>query len=105
MSREVLLEHLIIGQSTSSLSGGENIRAKLFRLNHSRASVVGIDEPFRGLGKREIVEICLYLNKLCVKGKTIIVAEHEEYAFDYFDNHIDLTLKNGRLITKMEKKQ
>jgi excinuclease UvrABC ATPase subunit len=100
MARKVLLEHLILGQQTSTLSGGENIRAKLFHVNHLKADVIGIDEPFRGLGKHQITEICSFLDDLCVQGKTIIVVDHEEVAFDYFDFHMELINDKGKLITK-----
>lgn len=100
MARKVLLEHLILGQQTSTLSGGENMRAKLFHVNHLKADVIGIDEPFRGLGKHEITEICSFLDDLCVQGKTIIVVDHEEVAFDYFDFHMELINDKGKLITK-----
>ena len=45
----ILLGHLLIGQPTSTLSCGENIRIKLLKLRNSRSDVLGIDEPFKGL--------------------------------------------------------
>ena len=98
VSKKLLLEHLILGQQTSTLSGGENIRTKLFRLNHSTAKVIGIDEPFRGLGKYEIAEICSYLTELTRRKKTIFVVDHETIAFDYFDSHMELKNNKGKLI-------
>jgi len=57
----ILLGHLIIGQPTSTLSGGENIRIKLLKSRNSRADVLGIDEPFKGLSPTEIHTVVTFL--------------------------------------------
>ena len=47
----ILLGSLVMGQKMSTLSVGENIRIKILRAWKSSSSVLGIDEPFRGLNK------------------------------------------------------
>ncbi len=93
----LLLGHLMIGQPTSSLSGGENIRIKLLKELKSKADIVGIDEPFKGLGSDEIFAVTQFLEKLRNEGKTIVVIDHTESAFKYFAQKIELQVKNGIL--------
>ena len=96
----ILLGHLLIGQPTSTLSGGENIRIKLLKLRNSRSAVLGIDEPFKGLSLTEIHSVINFLIGMVNKGKTIVVIDHNEEAFPYFANHIELINKNGLLTDK-----
>lgn len=93
----ILLGHLIIGQPTSSLSGGENIRIKLLKLRSSRATVIGVDEPFKGLSITEIHSVVAYLVSMLNKGKTIVVIDHNEQAFPYFPKRIHLINNDGVL--------
>jgi excinuclease UvrABC ATPase subunit len=94
-AENTLLGHLVIGQPTSTLSGGENVRVKLLKSFKSNSTVLGIDEPFRGLNRTEIHSVAMYLDKLVKKGTTIIVADHEEKSFPYFSKQIRLENKNG----------
>ena len=96
----LLLGHLLIGQPTSTLSGGENIRIKLLKLRNSRADVLGIDEPFKGLSHTEIYCVVTFLVNMTKKHKTIVVIDHNEQSFKYFANHIELTNNNGLLTKK-----
>ncbi len=93
----ILLGHLLIGQPTSTLSGGENIRIKLLKLRNSRADVLGIDEPFKGLSLTEIHSVVSFLMGMIAKGKTIVVIDHNEEAFPYFAKHIELVSDKGIL--------
>lgn len=95
---ELMLGHLLIGQATSTLSGGENIRIKLLKSLSETATVYGIDEPFRGLGNLEILNVIDFLKKLTDKNKTIIVADHEEESFRFFSNRILLTNQENKLV-------
>ena len=96
----ILLGHLLIGQPTSTLSGGESIRIKLLKLRNSRSDVLGIDEPFKGLSLTEIHSVINFLIGMVNKGKTIVVIDHNEEAFPFFANHIELINKNGLLTDK-----
>lgn len=93
----ILLGHLLIGQPTSTLSGGENIRIKLVKLRNSRSTVLGIDEPFKGLSMTEIHSVVTFLVGMIKKGKTIVVVDHNGEAFSYFAKHIELISDNGIL--------
>ncbi|MDD6793862.1 MAG: ATP-binding cassette domain-containing protein [Clostridiaceae bacterium] len=97
LAQSLLLGHLQIGEKTSDLSGGENIRMKLVKALSSNNAVIGIDEPFKGLNNEEIYRVAQVLSLLVNKGKTIIVVDHEENSFKYFTKHIELVNKNGIL--------
>ena len=100
LAQNLMLGHLEIGEKTSELSGGENIRMKLIKALDANNEVIGIDEPFKGLNSQEIFMVVKALEKLVNKGKTIIVVDHEEEGFKYFSNHIELVNKNGILCSK-----
>lgn len=97
-SSEIMLGHLQIGQAVSTLSGGENIRLKIQKHLNTTAKVLGIDEPFRGLGNSEIFAVIVFLDKLIAKGKTIIVADHEENSFRFFSHRIFLTNRDAVIL-------
>lgn len=99
-AQNLLLGHLQIGEKTSHLSGGENIRLKLMSALTAKNPVIGIDEPFKGLGNEEIFMVIRALDKLVEMKKTVIVVDHEEKAFDYFTNHIYLINDGGVLKTE-----
>lgn len=99
-AQNILLGHLQLGQLTSTLSGGENIRIKILKSLKSSAEIYGIDEPFKELNNFEIYRIALFLSNMVIDGKTIIVADHEEEAFKYFSKHIELVKKDDHLIEK-----
>ena len=92
------LGHLMIGQSTETLSGGENIRIKLMKLDGIKSTVIGIDEPFKGLNPAEIYKIMQYLIELRDRGKTIIVVDHTDVVKNFFDKQISIGVKNGEII-------
>ena len=94
---DLLLGHLKIGEKTVDLSGGENIRMKLMRAHIARKTILGVDEPFKGLNNEEIYRVALKLNDLMKQGRTIIVVDHEESCFKYFSKHIVLSNDNGIL--------
>lgn len=89
----ILLGHLKIGQPTSTLSGGENIRIKLLKADSSTAKVIGVDEPFKGLSTSEIHSVAEFLDSLRKKKKTIVVVDHTEGAEKYFS--LCMELKNN----------
>ncbi|MDY4619504.1 MAG: ATP-binding cassette domain-containing protein, partial [Bacilli bacterium] len=97
LAQSLLLGHVQIGEKTSDLSGGENIRMKLVKALSSNNSVIGIDEPFKGLNNKEIFMVVKALSILVNQGKTIIVVDHEENGFKYFTKHIELLNNNGIL--------
>lgn len=94
----LLLGHLKIGQPISTLSGGENIRIKILKAMNSKAFVLGVDEPFKGLSYNESFCVIQYLDRLRQKGKTIIVADHSEAIKQYFANHIELSVHSDGVL-------
>jgi excinuclease UvrABC ATPase subunit len=99
---EVMLGHLLIGQQTESLSGGENIRIKILKSLKESSVIYGIDEPFRGLNNYEIYTLILFLNKFINQKKTVIIVDHEEESFKYFTRHIILKNMSGKLVGKLK---
>lgn len=105
LASSIMLGHLKIGQLTSTLSGGENIRIKILKVSKTTAQILGIDEPFRGLSNSEIYKIALYLDQLRKQGKTIIVIDHSENAIKYFSYYLELKnddfILNGELLEQI----
>lgn len=98
VASELSLGHLRIGQATSSLSGGENVRIKLLKMEKSQAEIIGVDEPFKGLNVTEIRQILNFLLAKKNSGKTIVVVDHTENVEQFFDFHIELGMKDNFLI-------
>ncbi len=97
LAQKLMLGHLNIGEKTSELSGGENIRMKLMKAFYSNKKIMGIDEPFKGLNNEEIYIVAKALKELVNQGKTIIVVDHEENSFNYFTKKIELVNADGIL--------
>lgn len=77
--KQVGLEHLKLGQSTSTLSGGEAQRIKLAaELSKSKSgnTLYLLDEPTTGLHPHEVEKLLGILKKLVSKGNTVVVIEH-----------------------------
>lgn len=100
---EIMLGHLHIGQPTSTLSGGENIRIKIMKASKSTAKVIGVDEPFKGLCNIEIDAVARYLDKIREKGHTLIVIDHTTGVEDYFSQWIQMENKKDILTGKILK--
>ena len=94
---EIMLGHLRVGQATCTLSGGENIRVKIMKASKSKAKVIGVDEPFKGLSNVEIDAVARYLDEIREKGKTLIVIDHTSGIEKYFSEWITLKNRNGFL--------
>ncbi|MEL5899999.1 ATP-binding cassette domain-containing protein [Clostridium sporogenes] len=100
---EIMLGHLHIGQPTSTLSGGENIRIKIMKASKSTAKVIGVDEPFKGLSNIEIDAVAKYLDKIREKERTLIVIDHTTGVEDYFSQWIQMENKKDILTGKILK--
>lgn len=98
----VLLGHLQLGQPTSSLSGGENIRLKILKAAKTTATVLGIDEPFKGLSPSEVYRVAQFFDRIRMKGKTLIIVDHSSVAEQYFSKKILLTVSHGILSDAIE---
>ncbi len=74
--RDVGLGYMTLGQSTSSMSGGENQRLKLASELNRKGNIYILDEPSTGLHYKDIEHLMAVLRKLADKGNTIIMIEH-----------------------------
>lgn len=95
---EVGLGYLSLGQSVSTLSGGECQRIKLSK-ELGKASAIRtlylLDEPTTGLHPSDVEKIIKLLKKLVYRGSSVIVIEHSLeiiYSSDYI---IDLGPEGG----------
>lgn len=103
IASEIMLGHLHIGQATGTLSGGENIRVKIMKAAKSKADIIGIDEPFKGLSNTEIHAVAVFLNKIREKNKTILVIDHSTNVEHYFSQWIQMENINDVLKGKIIK--
>jgi len=97
--QEVGLGYLKLGQSSSTLSGGESQRVKLasFLGNESQNdSILFIfDEPTTGLHYHDISKLLQSFNKLIDHGHTVLVIEHNMEVIKCADWIIDLGPEGG----------
>ena len=95
---DVGLGYIQLGQSSSTLSGGENQRVKLayYIGMENRASTVFIfDEPTTGLHFHDIRKLLHAFDELIKRGHTVIVIEHNMDVIKCADHIIDLGPEGG----------
>jgi excinuclease ABC subunit A len=96
--QEVGLGYIKLGQSSTTLSGGESQRVKLAtelaRVDTGNTLYV-LDEPTTGLHFEDIRVLLGVLNKLVDKGNTVIVIEHNLDIIKCADYLIDLGPEGG----------
>ena len=97
--REVGLGYLKLGQSSSSLSGGEAQRVKLasFLVKGTATSplLFIFDEPSTGLHLFDIQKLIASFNRLIERGHSIIVIEHHPDIIKVADYVIDMGPEGG----------
>ncbi|OKL50028.1 excinuclease ABC subunit UvrA [Boudabousia marimammalium] len=92
------LGYVTLGQSATTLSGGEAQRVKLASELHKRSngrSVYVLDEPTTGLHLEDIRKLLLVLQSLVDKGNTVIVIEHNLDVIKCADWVIDMGPEGG----------
>ena len=93
--KKVGLGYLKLGQSMSTLSGGECQRVKLASELHKEGNIYILDEPTTGLHLSDISLIIKLLNELVDNGNTLIVIEHNLDIINVADWIIDIGPEGG----------
>lgn len=96
--QDVGLGYIKLGQSSSTLSGGENQRVKLawFIAQENQSGTLFIfDEPTTGLHFNDISVLMKSLNRLVDKGNTVLIIEHNMDVIKSADWVIDVGPEGG----------
>jgi excinuclease ABC subunit A len=95
---DVGLGYVKLGQSATTLSGGEAQRVKisseLYR-PHTEKTIYLLDEPTVGLHYDDVAKLLEVLNKLVVKGNTVVLIEHNLDIIKSSDYIIDIGPEGG----------
>jgi excinuclease ABC subunit A len=97
---QVGLDYIKLGQSSTTLSGGEAQRIKLTRELSKRSTgstIYLLDEPTTGLHFHDVKKLIEVLNDLVDKGNTMIVIEHNLEVIKNADYIIDLGPEGGNM--------
>ncbi|MBR4645249.1 MAG: excinuclease ABC subunit UvrA [Bacteroidaceae bacterium] len=96
--QDVGLGYIKLGQSSSTLSGGENQRVKLayyLGMEKQQPTIFIFDEPTTGLHFHDIKKLLKSFDALIERGHTIIIIEHNMEVIKCADYVIDLGPEGG----------
>ena len=96
--RDVGLGYIKLGQSSTTLSGGEAQRVKLATELSKRSTgstVYVLDEPTTGLHMYDVDKLIHIIQKLADAGNTLIIIEHNLDVIKVCDHIIDLGPEGG----------
>ncbi len=96
--KKVGLEYIKIGQSATTLSGGEAQRIKLAKELSKRSTgrtMYILDEPTTGLHTHDVRKLLEILHKFVIEGNTVLVIEHNLDVIKTSDWIIDLGPEGG----------
>jgi excinuclease ABC subunit A len=95
---DVGLDYVHLGQSATTLSGGEAQRVKLAKELSRRSTgktLYILDEPTTGLHFHDINKLLDVLNRLADAGNTVVIIEHNLDVIKTADHMIDLGPEGG----------
>jgi excinuclease ABC subunit A len=97
---EVGLGYIKLGQSSSTLSGGESQRVKLASFlskeNSKQSTLFIFDEPTTGLHFHDIKKLLEAFNALISRGNSVLIIEHNLEIIKSADWIIDLGPEGGK---------
>ena len=96
--QDVGIGYVQLGQSSSTLSGGESQRVKLASFlaqEDAMPTIFVFDEPTTGLSHTDVKVLLRALNQLISRGHTVIVIEHNPSVILAADHVIDLGPEGG----------
>lgn len=96
--QDVGLGYIKLGQSSSTLSGGENQRVKLayfLAMEKQEPTMFIFDEPTTGLHFHDINLLMDSFNRLIAQGHTVVIIEHNMDVIKCADHVIDLGPEGG----------
>ncbi len=96
--QDVGLAYIKLGQSSSTLSGGENQRVKLayyLSRQNDRPTMFIFDEPTTGLHFHDIKKLLKSFGKLLERGHSLVIIEHNIDVIKCADYLIDLGPEGG----------
>ena len=99
MIQDVGLGYITLGQSSTTLSGGEAQRIKLaseLSKKDTGKTFYILDEPTTGLHFEDIRMLLDVLNRLVNKGNTVLIIEHNLDVIKQVDHLIDIGPEGGR---------
>jgi excinuclease ABC subunit A len=92
--KDVGLGYLQLGQSSTTLSGGEAQRVKLaselFRAETGGRSVIVLDEPTTGLSMSDVAHLATVIDRLAARGNALVVIEHHTGLLSACDRLVEL---------------
>lgn len=93
--QNVGLDYLTLGQSLSTISGGESQRLKIAKELSKKGNIFILDEPTTGLHVSDTKNLIRIINDLVDKGNTVIVIEHNVDVMRSADWIIDIGPDGG----------
>lgn len=96
--QDVGLGYIKLGQSSSTLSGGENQRVKLayfLSIEKAQPTIFVFDEPTTGLHFHDIKKLLEAFDALIARGHTVVIIEHNMDVIKCADYVIDLGPEGG----------
>lgn len=96
LMKEVGLGYLKLGQSLTTLSGGEAQRLKIATELRNESNIYIMDEPTTGLHLSDIHNFFRIIRALITKNNTVVIIEHNLDIIQYADWIIDMGPEGGK---------